>query len=69
VQARELTRNAAEQGFIHGLNVILLMGAILSLAGSVLALWLVRERDIERETLVDTEFELELEPVPEPVRA
>lgn len=63
VQARELTRNAAEQGFIHGLNVILLMGAILSLAGSVLALWLVRERDIERETLVDTEFELDLEPV------
>jgi predicted MFS family arabinose efflux permease len=68
-QARELTRNAAEQGFIHGLNVILLMGAILSLAGSVLALWLVRERDIERETLVDTDFELEPESIPEPAHA
>ncbi|MGV1049992.1 MAG: MFS transporter [Solirubrobacterales bacterium] len=64
-QARELTRNAAEQGFIHGLNEILVLGAILCFAGSALALWLVRETDIERETLVGTEFETE----PEPVRA
>ena len=48
--ARELTRNAAEQGFLHGLNEILLLGALLSFAGAVLALWLVREGDIERET-------------------
>ncbi|HET7444247.1 MAG TPA: MFS transporter [Solirubrobacterales bacterium] len=61
-QTRELTRNAAEQGFIHGLNEILLLGAILCFAGSVLALWLVRERDIERETLVGTDFEAEPEP-------
>ncbi|HUC01017.1 MAG TPA: MFS transporter [Solirubrobacterales bacterium] len=61
-QAREVTRNAAEQGFIHGLNEILLLGAILCFAGSVLALWLVRERDIERETLVGTEFETAPEP-------
>jgi EmrB/QacA subfamily drug resistance transporter len=64
-QAREVTRNAAEQGFIHGLNEILLIGAILCFAGSALSLWLVRERDIERETLVDTAFE----PEPEPARA
>jgi EmrB/QacA subfamily drug resistance transporter len=43
---RETVRNAAEQGFISGLNEILLLGAILSFAGAVLALWLVRERDI-----------------------
>jgi EmrB/QacA subfamily drug resistance transporter len=61
-QAREVTRNAAEQGFIHGLNEILLLGAILCFAGSALALWLVRERDIERETLVGTEFEAQPEP-------
>jgi EmrB/QacA subfamily drug resistance transporter len=61
-QAREVTRSAAEQGFIHGLNEILLIGAILCFAGSALALWLVRERDIERETLVGTEFETEPEP-------
>ncbi len=56
--ASALTRAAAEQGFIHGLNVILLLGALLSFVGSLLALWLVRERDIERETLIGTEFEV-----------
>jgi predicted MFS family arabinose efflux permease len=61
--ARELTRNAAEQGFIHGLNEILVLGAILCFAGSALALWLVREKEIERETLVGTDFETQPEPV------
>jgi predicted MFS family arabinose efflux permease len=61
--ARELTRNAAEQGFLHGLNEVLLLGAILSFAGAALALWLVRESDIERETLEGTDFEAEPEPV------
>lgn len=65
--ARSLATNAAEQGFLHGLNEILVLGAILSFAGAVLALWLVRESDIERETLVDTAFEAE--PEPEPARA
>ena len=63
--ARDLTRNAAEQGFLHGLNTILLLGALLSFAGAAFALWLVREQDIERETLVGTDFEGE----PEPARA
>jgi MFS family permease len=60
--ARGLTRNAAEQGFLHGLNTILLLGALLSFAGAVFALWLVRENEIERETLVGTDFEAEPEP-------
>ena len=60
--AQGAARNAAEQGFIHGLNEILVLGALLSFAGAVLALWLVRESDIERETLVDTAFEGEAEP-------
>jgi EmrB/QacA subfamily drug resistance transporter len=64
---RDTARNAAEQGFLHGLNEILVLGALLSFAGAVLALWLVRESDIERETLVDTAFEVE--PEPEAVRA
>jgi len=63
--ARALTRSAAEQGFIHGLNEILLLGALLSFAGAILALVLVRERDIERETLEGTA----LEPQTEPARA
>jgi EmrB/QacA subfamily drug resistance transporter len=65
--AQDVARNAAEQGFLHGLNEILLLGALLSFAGAVLALWLVREGDIERETLVDTAFEAE--PEPDPARA
>ncbi|HET7417172.1 MAG TPA: MFS transporter [Solirubrobacterales bacterium] len=65
--ARDAAANAAQQGFLHGLNEILLLGALLSFAGAVLALWLVRESDIERETLVDTAFEVE--PEVEPARA
>jgi EmrB/QacA subfamily drug resistance transporter len=61
--AQATARNAAEQGFLHGLNEILLLGAILSFAGAVFALWLVREGEIERETLVDTAFEHEPEAV------
>jgi EmrB/QacA subfamily drug resistance transporter len=65
--AREVARGAAEQGFLEGLNQILLLGALLSFAGSAFALWLVREEEIERETLVDAAFEVEAEP--EPARA
>jgi EmrB/QacA subfamily drug resistance transporter len=73
--AREVAANAAQQGFISGLNAILLLGAILSFLGAVLSLWLVREREIERETLVGTDFEgegtdtHEALPEPEPARA
>jgi hypothetical protein len=56
---------AAEQGFLHGLNEILVMGGILCFVGAAFALWLVREREIERETLVGTTFEEE----PEAARA
>jgi EmrB/QacA subfamily drug resistance transporter len=66
--ARAAARNAAQQGFLHGLNEILLLGAILSLAGAVLSLWLVREGDIERESLEGTAFEAELGEA-EPARA
>jgi EmrB/QacA subfamily drug resistance transporter len=65
--AQDAARNAAEQGFLHGLNEILLLGALLSFVGAVLALWLVRESDIERETLEGTAFEVE--PEVEPARA
>jgi MFS family permease len=61
-QAQPALRNAAEQGFLHGLNEILLLGALLSFAGAVLALWLVREREIERETLTEPRVEVEPEP-------
>src|SRR5829696_8994209 len=59
---QDTVRTAAEQGFLHGFNKILLFGAILSLLGSALSLWLVREREIERETV----FEERLDAAPEP---
>jgi EmrB/QacA subfamily drug resistance transporter len=59
---RASVRDAAEQGFLHGLNEIIVLGAVLSFAGAILALWLVRERDIEREGVLEGE-PLEAEPV------
>ncbi|MGH2763568.1 MAG: hypothetical protein ACRDLD_13490 [Thermoleophilaceae bacterium] len=53
--SRESVAGAAREGFLAGLNDIIMLGGILSIAGAVVALWLVRERDIERE-------EIEVEP-------
>ncbi len=60
---RESAREAAEAGFVHGLNEIILLGGLLSFAGAILALWLVREGEIEREPVADVKLE------PEPARA
>ena len=57
------------EGFISGLNEILMLGGIMSLAGGVAALWLVRERDIERERAGRDELPHLGEAVPEPVSA
>jgi EmrB/QacA subfamily drug resistance transporter len=45
---RQAAVEAAGEGFLAGLNNVLTLGALLSFAGAVLALWLVREREIER---------------------
>jgi EmrB/QacA subfamily drug resistance transporter len=45
--ARQIVANAAGQGFLAGLNVVLTLAALLSLVGAVLILWLVRARTIE----------------------
>ncbi len=47
--AQAVVVNAARQGFLSGLNTILVIGAMLAFAGAVLALWLVREHEIERD--------------------
>jgi EmrB/QacA subfamily drug resistance transporter len=60
--AQATLENAAQQGFLHGMNEILVLGAILALAGSVLALFLVREGEIEREPVEADAVELEAEP-------
>ncbi|HUC38058.1 MAG TPA: MFS transporter [Acidimicrobiales bacterium] len=46
--ARQAVIRATHQGFLTGLNTILIIGGAVTLVGAVLALWLVREREIER---------------------
>jgi EmrB/QacA subfamily drug resistance transporter len=66
--ARQAVSNAAGEGFLAGLNEVLMLGGIVSLAGAVLAVWLVREREIEREP-VDTAGERAPVTVPESAAA
>ena len=53
--SREDVANAAREGFLSGLNEILLLGGIMAIAGALVALWLVRESDIEREAPIEVE--------------
>jgi EmrB/QacA subfamily drug resistance transporter len=46
---RHQVSDAAQQGFLAGFNDVLTLGALLSFAGAALALWLVREGEIERD--------------------
>ncbi len=50
-QLHHQVSNAAHQGFLAGFNDVLTLGALLSFAGAAVALWLVREREIEREPI------------------
>ena len=61
-QARAGVENAAREGFLSGINEILVLGALLCFAGALVALWLVREDEIEREAVAG-------EPEPEPAGA
>ena len=59
--ARVAATNAARQGFLSGLNEVLLLGGALALIGAVAGTVLVREREIIRETIEDQP------PIPEPM--
>jgi EmrB/QacA subfamily drug resistance transporter len=65
-ESRGTVADAAGQGFLTGLNDVLTLGALLCFAGAALALWLVRESEIEREPL---EPEAETEVLPEAAAA
>jgi MFS family permease len=60
--ARDTVRQATEEGFLHGLNEILLIGGVLCLVGTGFALWLVREREIDRGGALDAPLEAEAVP-------
>jgi EmrB/QacA subfamily drug resistance transporter len=49
--SRQAATSAARDGFLAGFNDVLTLGGLLCLAGAVLALWLVRESEIEREPM------------------
>lgn len=51
-----------------GFNDVLMLGALVSFAGAVLALWLVREGEIERQP-VESEGEPESDALPEAAAA
>jgi EmrB/QacA subfamily drug resistance transporter len=47
-QARETISTAAREGLLTGLNDVLALAALIAFVGAALALWLVREHEIER---------------------
>jgi EmrB/QacA subfamily drug resistance transporter len=65
-QAQHQVSAAAHQGFLAGFNDVLTLGGLLCFAGAAMALWLVREREIEREPM---EPAGEPEAVPQPAVA
>jgi EmrB/QacA subfamily drug resistance transporter len=66
--ARHAVAGAAREGFLAGLNDVLMLGGFVSFAGAVLAMWLVRERDIERAP-IEVAQEGEVAHVPAAARA
>jgi len=67
-QARQGVEHAAREGFLAGFNDVLTLGGVVCFAGAVLALWLVRERDIEREP-AEPESQRESEAMPQAAAA
>jgi EmrB/QacA subfamily drug resistance transporter len=53
--ARPDIADAAHQGFLVGMNDILMLGGILAIAGALVSLWLIRESEIEREPVLEAE--------------
>jgi hypothetical protein len=64
--ARQGVEGAARDGFLSGLNEVFMLGGIFAFAAALIALWLVRERDIEREPLELEAPHVEREPELEP---
>jgi hypothetical protein len=63
-QAQQVVANAAGAGLLAGLNAVLTLAALVSLAGAVLVLWLVREHEIQRQPM-EPEREPQSDALPE----
>jgi hypothetical protein len=59
---------AAGEGFLTGLNAVLTLAALLSFAGAVLTLWLVRGHEMQRQPM-ELEGEPESDALPEAAEA
>jgi EmrB/QacA subfamily drug resistance transporter len=53
--AQHTVANAAGEGFLAGFNQVLTLGGLVCFVGAALTLWLVREREIEREPVEQVE--------------
>jgi EmrB/QacA subfamily drug resistance transporter len=69
--SRAQVGHAAREGFLAGMNEILLLGGLLALVGAVVALFLVRESEIEREVFepAPEDESIGAEALPEPATA
>jgi EmrB/QacA subfamily drug resistance transporter len=67
-QAQQVVSNAAGAGFLAGLNAVLTLAALLSFVGAFLALWLVRQHEIQGPAMA-REGEPEAEAPPQAARA
>lgn len=47
-QSRQAVANAAREGFLVGFNEVVFLGSLVCFTSAALAVWLVREREIER---------------------
>jgi EmrB/QacA subfamily drug resistance transporter len=61
---RQVVANAAGEGFLTGLNEVLTLAALLSFAGALLVLWLVREHEIQPQPM-EPEREPQSDALPE----
>ena len=53
-EAQQAAARAAGEGFLAGLNAVLTLAALLSFAGAVLVLWLVRGHELERAPIANS---------------
>jgi hypothetical protein len=67
--SRDTVIDAAREGFLSGFNHIMLLGGIVAFLGAIVAVWLVREHEIERDLEEAQPEAPAAEVVPQPMAA